>query len=149
MVTARYYSFPWTCLEGQRFQWKPNILAEWRQQFDFTDPTRVKKTFAATTQLYPSIFRENSLPPKNPKEERLPGLGAPYRQISCKGKTFLVGIIPYKFKVKECYLFVFFGLLSRFSAVYNLGFKKSALATYQVLRQFIADNWIPKVSTHQ
>ena len=61
LVTTRNCSFPWTRPQGRKFQWNPHVLAEWRARLNFADPTRVKKTFAATTQLYPSIPQENSL----------------------------------------------------------------------------------------
>ncbi len=62
-VTARNCSHLWTRPQGQKFQWKPHVLAEWHAQLNLVDPTCVKKTFAETTQLYPSILQENSLLP--------------------------------------------------------------------------------------
>ncbi len=40
---------------------------------------------------------------------------------------------------------VFLGLISLFSAVYNLGFTKSSASTYLVLQQFIVDHGIPEL----
>ena len=112
LVTARNRSFPWTCPQGRKFQWTPHVLAKWCARLNFADPTRVKKTFAATTQLYPSIPQENSLLPRQPTKERLPGLGAPYRQIRRNGETFSADIVYYNHRGKVRYLLVFSGVIS-------------------------------------
>ncbi len=114
LVTARNRSFPWTHPEGRKFKWTPHVLAEWHAQLNFADPTCIKRTFAATTQLYPSILQENSLLSCNLTAEWLPGLGAPYWLIRRNGETFSADILDYKYWGKARYLLVFSGLISRF-----------------------------------
>ncbi len=107
-VTARNCSFPWTCPEGWKFKWTPHVLAEWHAWLNFANPI-CKKKFAVTTQLYPSIPQENSLLPRQPTAERLPGFGAPYQQIQRNEETFSADILYHKYWGKVHFMMIFLG----------------------------------------
>ena len=144
MITHRNRAFNWSKPEGAKYKWTPRLLTEWRARFSYTSSERVKRTFAATTQLYQTVPQENESIPKNYFLERFSALGAPYRGIRRNDETFSVDIVPERVaNGKLKHLLVFSGLTSKFSAIYDLLFTKCADASHTALAQFIRDHGIP------
>ena len=67
----------------------------------------------------------------------------PYRMIQCNWKPFSTDMVPVKFQGKCKHLLEFSGLILKFSAICDLGFKKGALVSHLALQQFITDHSIP------
>ena len=144
MVTTRNRAFNWSRPEGRKFDWSLEQLAEWKSRLNFYNVERIKKTFQATTQLYPNVPHENEGLPKNFYSERFQALGAPYRMIRRNGETFSADIVPSVYRGKVKHKLVFSGLNSKFSAVYDMGYSKGAIGSHLALQQFISDHGIPQ-----
>ena len=144
MVTMRNRAFHWSRPEGRKFNWTTDQLSEWKARLNFYNVERIKKTFQATTQLYPTVPHEKEGLPKNFYSERFQALGAPYRMIRRNGETFSADILPSVYRGKVKHKLVFCGLNSRFSAVYDLGYSKGAAGSHLALKQFITDHGIPQ-----
>ena len=144
MVTTRNRAFNWSRPDGRKFDWSLEQLAEWKSRLNFYNVERIKKTFQATTQLYPNVPHENEGLPKNFYSERFQALGAPYRMIRRNGETFSADIVPSVYRGKVKHKLVFSGLNSKFSAVYDMGYSKGATGSHLALQQFISDHGIPQ-----
>ena len=64
MVTHRNRAFAFHEPADRKLAWTPELLAVWRARLNDCNNDRVKKTFNASTQLYPEVAYEKSSNPK-------------------------------------------------------------------------------------
>jgi hypothetical protein len=70
MVTTCNRAFNWSWHVGAKYKWTMDQLAEWKTRLNFYNVEGIKKTFQATTQLYPTVPHESEGLPKNFYSER-------------------------------------------------------------------------------
>ena len=145
MITVCKCAFNWSRPGGCKFNWSLEQLAEWKICLNFFNVERTKKTFQAMTQLYPNVPHKNEDLPKNFYSEWFQALGVPFRMIRRNGETISADIIPSVYHGKVKHKLVFCGPLSKFSAVYDMGYSKGATGSHLALQQFILDHGVPQM----
>jgi hypothetical protein len=122
------------------YLWKPHQLAEWRKRLEIPD-VAIKKTFAATTQLAPSVQHENQLIPKDYHKARFPMLSC--RRIKETVHADIVYIEDASGKRKQHGVMYYCGT-SKLKTYYHLGPKADALSAIETLKQFTIDIGAPQ-----
>lgn len=123
-----------------KHNWLPHQLAEWKRRLAVTSDDTVKKTFAATTQLVPSLRHENEQFPKDAHISRFPHF--PARRLR---EIMYCDVVEYPLTGKrgKQYALLFYGEKSKITATYHLGKTQASAQVLAHMYEFVRDYGCP------
>ena len=127
--------------DSSEYNWKPYQLAEWKKRLCYTSDEAVKKTFAATTQMVPSLKHENEQFPKDCHVTRFPFMNVRRLKESVYCDPVELPLGPND-KIKQ-YALMFYGGKSKIKAIYHLGKDLSATRILGHMYEFVRDFGAP------